>query len=575
MNTKSSFVLNRMLKTPIKLNLDGILSLSILQIVVAILNILNIEFCRRLLNDLLSHDMGLMKIHCVIFICVMVIILIMEHVNNFMVSHVRGKIILDMTDELMRKNARLCTWSNGELSTNDRISVVNGDCERYADSLMNKAYLFSSLVTIPCYVVYGMTINIWITLLIISAGIILSIGNKNNKRKLYQYNEELNEKYGIWTNYLWKALDNLEVIRVFLSKSKIISEHRKRNDDYCETNQKSLEALMKVLLVEETSDMMFTLVILSMSFLSMIIGFMQPANIPAMIQALSTVQKKIFVLPEQIIQLNELESIASRITKFEQMAEDKGELELNEGLRSLNLKNLSIKYDDHEIINNIDFSFKKGKFYVVAGASGCGKSTLLKALARLIPISDGCVLWNDQDLSLVDRRSYFKRTDYIGQDHDFIEGTIQENIVTGNMNDAEYIKALKESGLSEVFDKNNITDEMIVYQSGYPLSSGERQMLAFAGVLYDNKELILLDESFSAVDPGKEKTFYERLKKCAGNGATVIMVSHRQTNFDIPDEIVYMDHGCILESGSFEKLCDSQGFFQSWINCDGAGEAEC
>ena len=68
---------------------------------------------------------------------------------------------------------------------------------------------------------------------------------------------------------------------------------------------------------------------------------------------------------------------------------------------------------------------------------------------------------------------------------------------------------------------------------------------------------------------------YERLKKCAGNGATVIMVSHRQTNFDIPDEIVYMDHGCIVESGSFEKLCDSQGFFQSWINCDGAGEAEC
>ena len=146
-----------------------------------------------MLKDLLSHDMGLMKIHCVIFICVMVIILIMEHINNFMVSHVRGKIILDMTDELMRKNARLCTWSNGELSTNDRISVVNGDCERYADSLMNKAYLFSSLVTIPCYVIYGMTINIWITLLIISAGIILSIANKNNKRKLYHYNEELNE----------------------------------------------------------------------------------------------------------------------------------------------------------------------------------------------------------------------------------------------------------------------------------------------------------------------------------------------------------------------------------------------
>ena len=64
MNTKSSFVLNRMLKTPIKLNLDGILYLSALQVVVAILNILNIEFCRRLLNDLLSAPQKILLNSC-------------------------------------------------------------------------------------------------------------------------------------------------------------------------------------------------------------------------------------------------------------------------------------------------------------------------------------------------------------------------------------------------------------------------------------------------------------------------------------------------------------------------------
>lgn len=79
---------------------------------------------------------------------------------------------------------------------------------------------------------------------------------------------------------------------------------------------------------------------------------------------------------------------------------------------------------------------------------------------------------------------------------------------------------------------------------------------------------IRLDESFSAIDPGKESIFYEKLKQCSRNGTTVIMVSHRQTNFDIADEIVYMNQGRILENGNFEKLCSNENDFYRWINSD-------
>ncbi len=560
--------LNKILNTPIRLNLGGIILISLVQVFIEVISLANIEICRRMLNYLLSHETERLMMSSIIFCTVMIITIIMVHVNAYLIAHVRGRLQLALSNKLLIKNSNLYCWSRANLSSNDRVSVVTGDLERYVESLINKAFLFSSFMVIPCYVIYGITINAWITLMIIVSSIVLSILNKNNKLKLYEFNKEINDKYGLWTNYLWKALDNLEVIRAFLSKKKIISEHRKRDDDYSNTARKSWEAQLKVYLVEETADMMFTLVILSLSFVAMIIGAMPPANMLAMIQSLSSVQKKIFELPEQMIQLKELESIASRIIKFEQIPDDKGELELNEEFRFLQVKDLKISYDNQEIIKDINFKFEKGKFYVIAGSSGCGKSTLLKAIARLIPLDGGSICWNNTNLSEVTRKSYYQKAGYVEQNHVFIQGTIRENIVYGSLNEVAYNKALKESKLLDVFKKNNFTDELTISQSGYPLSSGERQMLAFASVLYNTKELVLLDESFSAIDPGKERIFYEKLKECSRNGTTVIMVSHRQTNFDIADEIVYMNQGKILENGSFEELCSNENDFYRWINSD-------
>ena len=155
-----------------------------------------------------------------------------------------------------------------------------------------------------------------------------------------------------------------------------------------------------------------------------------------------------------------------------------------------------------------------------------------------------------------------------------MEGTIRDNIVNGIFNEVAYNRSLKESKLLDVFKKNKITDELKIYQSGYPLSSGERQMLAFASVLYSESPLVLLDEAFSAIDPGKERVFYQKLKQLSEGGTTVIMVSHRQTNFDIPDKIVYMDQGKILESGRFEDLCSDHSDFYRWLNNGGKEDKE-
>lgn len=268
MKNKINILLNKKFDTPIKLDLTGILEIILIQIIATVCSIAEIEISRQILNSLFLKEFKHLMITCCLFICLQIILIIIGRLNESHTAMIRGNIIISLINHIMKKNANLYSYNYEEISANDRMSISDGDCERYVDNMIGRSSLFSSLFTIPFYVIYGLTINIGITILILVIGIFLSIINKKNKLRLYQYNEEFNENYGLWANFLWKALDNLEVIKVFLAKDRIIKEHRKRNDALCKTQQKSLKAYLNVCLMEESSDMMFTLIILCLSFLA-------------------------------------------------------------------------------------------------------------------------------------------------------------------------------------------------------------------------------------------------------------------------------------------------------------------
>ena len=89
-------------------------------------------------------------------------------------------------------------------------------------------------------------------------------------------------------------------------------------------------------------------------------------------------------------------------------------------------------------------------------------------------------------------------------------------------------------------------------------------MVAMAGVLYAPREVILLDEVFSALDPAKEQVFFRELASLTKEGKLIILVSHRLTNLEAADEILYMEEGSICEKGSLYHLMRSEGKFYEW-----------
>ena len=564
MKQKLDEYLNGIFKTPFSLEVSNILILTALDVISALGSLVRIELYRRILQALFAtegnalwKELGFLALYEILYCA-------FSRFRQYKYTEMEGRIFSQLLNHILTKNENLCSLGNCPMGANDRFSMASEDCSAYASGIVSKASLFADFVTVPCYIVYGYSINGMITAAITGISIFLSMMNRKNKKKLYDYNQEYSESYAHWSNFLWKSVDNLEVIRVFLDKRKIREEQLKRNEALDDVQQRRLRTYLNMTLIEESSDMMFTLLILCASFIAVAMKRIAASDILAMVESLAAVQKAIFLLPEKIVQLQELESMGHRISSFEALEEDRGQEDETESLKRLTLRQVSFSYGEKTVLHEIDFEFETGKFYIIAGTSGCGKSTLLKVISKLLPHT-GQVRWNGTELKDISRKALYRKLFYQPQNQIFLEDTIKANICLNSDDDENrYEQILKKAFIREFLDKNHMDDTQMLSYRGAPLSSGESQMISMAGVLYEPREAILLDEVFSAIDPAKEQVFFRELVSLARSGKLVVLVSHRLSNLEAADEILFMEEGRICEAGNLNELLSAGGKFCKW-----------
>lgn len=174
----------------------------------------------------------------------------------------------------------------------------------------------------------------------------------------------------------------------------------------------------------------------------------------------------------------------------------------------------------------------------------------------------GSVCWNQTELATVSRQALYDRLSYQAQNQVFLEDSIRENIcLNAEEDERRYEQILGTFFIREIFEKNGFDDTQELTFRGNPLSSGEGQMVSMAGILYGAKDVVLLDEVFSAVDPAKEQVYFRKLSSLAETGKLVILVSHRLTNLEMADEILFMEEGRIREKGNLRILMAAEGKF--------------
>ncbi|GED69674.1 ABC transporter ATP-binding protein [Brevibacillus reuszeri] len=239
----------------------------------------------------------------------------------------------------------------------------------------------------------------------------------------------------------------------------------------------------------------------------------------------------------------------------------------------IDFENVSFSYeskDGEPVLKQISFTCLPGETVGIIGSTGSGKSSLVGLIPRFYDVTDGTVRVDGQDVCEIDPKKLREKMAVVPQKTTLFTGTVMDNIRWGK-EDATLEEVEKAATMAQAHDFIAATPEGYdtrVGQGGINFSGGQKQRLSIARALVKNPEILILDDSTSAVDVATEGKIKEALKTYA-QGLTCILIAQRITSVMDADKIVVVDNGEVVDIGTHEALLDRckvyQEIFQSQI----------
>ncbi|WP_428417568.1 ABC transporter ATP-binding protein [Phocicoccus schoeneichii] len=223
-------------------------------------------------------------------------------------------------------------------------------------------------------------------------------------------------------------------------------------------------------------------------------------------------------------------------------------------MTEIRLQNIHQYFDDAHILKNIDFTFSEGKFYTILGPSGCGKTTLLKIIGGFVNPTSGDLYFGDKKMNDIPANK--RQVNTVFQDYAlFPHLNVYENVAFG-LKIKKVSKSERDERIKEALRFTNLTD--FKDRDIESLSGGQKQRVAIARAIVNEPDILLLDESLSALDHNLRVEMQYELKELQQKlGITFIFVTHDQEEaLALSDEILVMDRGHIIQAGSPKDIYD-------------------
>ena len=278
------------------------------------------------------------------------------------------------------------------------------------------------------------------------------------------------------------------------------------------------------------------------------------------------------LIPKPIRQLSEVNAkiqkgIAGAESVFdvldERQEEDNGQYQPSRIEGKIDIKNLNFSYSTEQktILKNINISIEPGMTVALIGRSGSGKTTLSNLIPRFYNHQQGDILIDDVDVNDYKLSNLREHISLVTQNVTLFNDTIANNIAYGTLQKTpiELIKnAAKEANAYEFIEQLPNGWDTLVGENGLKLSGGQRQRIAIARALLKDAPILILDEATSALDTESEQLIQNALENAMKNRTTIV-IAHRLSTIQNADEILVMDQGEIIESGTHSALLKNSG----------------
>ena len=239
---------------------------------------------------------------------------------------------------------------------------------------------------------------------------------------------------------------------------------------------------------------------------------------------------------------------------------------LTEFSSSIEFRNVSFRYEDITILDNINLAIKKGSTVALVGSSGAGKSTLADLVPRFHDVSDGEVLIDGINIREYSLKSVRSHMGIVTQEPILFNDTVAANIALGQQDaKPENIQEAARVANAEIFIRGKEAGfESNIGDRGSKLSGGERQRLTIARAVLKNPPILILDEATSSLDTESEKLVQDAINKVMSNRTTLV-IAHRLSTIRHADEIIVLQKGKIVQRGNHEALIGVEGMYKKLV----------
>ena len=511
----------------------------------------------------------ILKEGCVIILATALLQWLMNMINN----KITYQVVRDVRNEAFEKIQELPLRYLDRHPSGEVVSRIIADVDQFADGLlMGFTQLFTGAATILGTLVFMLTINVWITLLVVVLTPLSLFVAKFIATHTYDMFRLQSETRAEQTGLIDEMIGSQKVVQAFAMEERIQEQFDEidRRLEKC-----SLKAIFYSSLTNPGTRFVNNLVYACVALagaLAAIGGVMTVGGLSTFLSYANQYTKPFNDISSVVTELQNSLACAARIFELieepSQIPDAADAEELKGAAGQVELEHVYFSYvKEKPLIEDLNLSVKPGQRIAIVGPTGCGKTTLINLLMRFYDVDEGSIRMDAKDIRHLTRKSLRSAYGMVLQDTWLKSGTIRENILMGkpDATEEEMIRAAKEAHADSFIRRLPAGYDTVIQEDGGSLSQGQKQLLCISRVMLCLPPVLILDEATSSIDTRTEIRIQKAFQRMM-EGRTSFVVAHRLSTIRESDVILVMKDGHIIEQGNHEELLRKNGFYAKLYN---------
>ena len=519
------------------------------------------------------------KIEALMLICILVFIMFLlknffRYLALFFLTPIRNGIIHDIRMDLQKKILSLDMSSIGSKRKGDLTSRMTADLVEIEWSIMGALEMFfkdpiTIIIFLSTLIFISPPLTIFVIVLFPIAGILIGYIGKSLKSSSKKGQDKL--------AYIMSVIDEnifgLRIIKAFNAEDFINSRFEVTSNEY---KKIMTSILRKKDLSSPMSEFLSTIVmVIIMWFGGQLVladnSMLSPQEFIGYILLFSQIIPPVKSLTTSYYYIQKGSAAAERVYEIldteNQIENIKTPKQITTIKESISFEIKSFKYENIQVLKDVNFEIRQGEKTALVGQSGGGKSTIADLLPRFYDLIDGSIKIDGINIKEIDIKQLRKLIGIVSQDSILFNDTIYNNIKIGNLdaNKEDIINAAKAANAHDFILKTEQGYETNIGNAGDKLSGGQKQRISIARAILKDPEILILDEATSSLDSESEQLIQDALSNLM-KSRTSLVIAHRLSTIENSDNIIVLNEGKIIEQGKHADLITKNGQYKKLYN---------